>query len=258
MSCLDVRELLPELAVGVLPAADRDEVERHLRWCAGCRKEAGELGHAATALAFALEPAPMPEALRTRVVERVRRAAGAPGTARRMRTAAGGIVAAMVAVSSLGWGAVMAGRADRFERRAEQAEISRAAAFARFADVVNQIIPIGQIPVNETHMAQLSPTADESGGGAVLQLVSPTILDFAIVIVNGLDPTADGRLPYRVRLLNMTGEVLKVGRITELDAEGGATVFHEFEHAELTGYTIVEVVDATGKVVLAGEVDQQI
>jgi hypothetical protein len=120
------------------------------------------------------------------------------------------------------------------------------------------VIPVGPIPVNETHMAQLAPATGESGGGAVLQLVSPTLLDFAIVIVNGLDPTADARLPYRVRLLNAAGDVLKVGRIDALDADGGAEVFHEFEHAGLAGYTLVEVVDASGAVVLAGEVDQRV
>jgi hypothetical protein len=256
VSCLDVRDLLPELAVGVLPPEDRAAVELHLRGCAGCRKEAGELGNAAAAIAFALEPAPMPEALRTRVVDRIRRAAGAPGTTRRLRAAAAGIIAAMVAVSGLGWGAVMAGRADRFERRAEEAELDRAAALAAFGGEIEQLLP-GEIPLSETHLAQLAPATGESGGGAVLQLVSPTLLDFAIVIVKGLDPSAEDRLPYRVRLLNAVGAVLKVGRITELDAEGGAEVFHEFVHAELTGYTIVEVVDASGAVVLAGEVDQR-
>ncbi len=257
MTCLEVRELLPELAVGVLPAADREEVERHLRWCAGCRKEATELGHAATSLAFALEPAPMPEALRTRVVERVRRAAGAPGTTRRLRTAIGGIVAAMIAVSSLGWGAVMAGRADRFERRAKQAELDRVEALAQFQHVLDGILPLPQnLPNDETHLGHLSPTADGQGGGAVLQLVSPNLLDFTIVIVKGLDLSATDRLPYRVQLFDAAGEMLRAGRIDELDADGGAEVFHEFAHADLTGYTSVRVVDRGGQVVLDGTVER--
>lgn len=264
MICLAVRELLPELAVGVLSPGDRDEVERHLRWCAGCRKESTELGQAAATFAFALAPSPVPQGLAERIVDRVRRAAGAPGTRRRARTAAASIVAAMVAVGSLGWGAVMAGRAGRFEERAQQAEQSRAAALAEleraFAEVqstIEGILPLPQeLPNDDTFLGRLMPTADGQGGGAVLQLVSPELLDFTIVIVNGLDPAAIERLPYRVQLFNAAGEMLKAGRIEQLDADGGATVFHQFAHADLTGYTSVRVVDRSGEVVLAGDVER--
>jgi hypothetical protein len=50
--------------------------------------------------------------------------------------------------------------------------------------------------------------------------------------------------------------VLRAGRIDELDADGGADVFHEFKTADLSGYTTVTVVDASGEVVLSGVVDQ--
>jgi len=256
--CLAVRELLPELAVGVLSAQDRDEVERHLRWCAGCRKESAELGQAAATFGFALAPSPVPQGLGERIVERVRRAAGAPGTRRRARTAAASIVAAMVAVASLGWGAAMAGRADRFEQRARDAERERVHALADFQDILDGIIlPLPQeLPSDDTHLGRLVPAAEGQGGGAVLQLVSPTILDFTIVIVNGLHPAAIDRLPYRVQLFNAAGEMLKAGRIDELDADGGAQVFHEFAHADLSGFTSVRVVDAYGEVVLDGALER--
>ena len=256
MTCLDVRELLPELAVGVLSVDQRTGVERHLQWCAGCRKEAADLGQAAATFGFALAPAPVPHGLGERVVARVRRAAGAPGTARRARTAAASIIAAMVAVASLGWGAVMAGRADRFAERAAQAERSQAEALERFRGVVASVIPRQVVSNSDMHLGQLTPIATTTGGGFVLQLVSPTILDFSMVIVNGLDPTATERLPYRVRLVNADGDELRAGRIEELDADGGAEVFHQFKRADLTGFTTVVVVDAIGDVVLSGTVDQ--
>jgi hypothetical protein len=256
VNCLAVRELLPELAVGVLAPPDREEVERHLRWCAGCRKESSELGQAAATVAFALPPASVPQGLSERIVERVRRAAGAPGTPRRARAAAASIVAAMIAVASLGWGAVMAGRADRFAERAVQAERDRAAALERFQKVLSGIVPGQELPEEQTHLAQLAPTPQAQGGGAVLQLVSPSLFDFTIVIVNGLDSAVTGPLPYRIQLLNAAGELLKAGRIDELDADGGAEEFHEFKNRDLTGYTTVRVVNAAGDVVLAGEVDQ--
>jgi hypothetical protein len=263
VTCLTVRELLPELAVGVLGPAEREEVERHLRWCAGCRKEAAELGQAAATFGFALAPAPVPQGLRERVVDRVKRAAGAPGTPRRARTTAASIVAALVAVASLGWGAAMAGRADRFAERADRAERESSAATERFLREVAglqrevaRIVPVDELPDDETHLGRLAPTADGQGGGAVLQLVSPTLLDFTIVIVNGFDPAAHDRLPYRVQLVNAAGETLRAGRIDELDADGGAEVFHEFAHADLSGYTTVNVLDANGVVVLTGRIDQ--
>ena len=256
MICLAVRELLPELAVGVLSPGDRDEVERHLRWCAGCRKESLELGQAAATFAFALAPSPVPQGLGERIVERVRRAAGAPGTPRRARTAAAAIVAAMVAVGSLGWGAVMAGRADRFEERAAQAQKDQLDALARFQKIISQIIPGQPVSEGEMKLGQLQPGPDSPGGGFVLQLVSPTRIDFTMVIVNGLDPAAIERLPYRVQLFNAAGEMLKAGRIDELDADGGAEVFHEFAHADLMGFTSVRVVDRTGEVVLDGDVER--
>jgi hypothetical protein len=86
--------------------------------------------------------------------------------------------------------------------------------------------------------------------------VSPTTIDFTIVIVNGLDPRAADRLPYRIQLFDADGEMLRAGRIDELDADGGAQVFRQYANTDLTGFTTVRVVDASGAEVLAGVVDQ--
>ena len=254
MTCLEVRELLPEHAIGVLGEPDRERIQRHLQWCAGCRKEAGDLGQAAATLAFALAPAPVPEGLGERVVARVRRAAGVPGTRRRARTAAASLIAATVAFASLGWGAVMAGRADRFEVRAEQAERAQDAAIERFQIVLSQVIPSDSVSSSDTYLGQLTPVAAGTGGGFALQLVSPEILDFVMVIVNGLDDPE--RLPLRVWLVNAEGRELRGGRIDELDANGGAEVYHEFKTQGLGGFTTVNVVDRAGEVVLTGTIDQ--
>jgi hypothetical protein len=257
VNCLQVRELLPELAVGVLSDEDHRAVEQHLQWCAGCRKEANELGSAAASFAFALAPARVPAGLGEHVVARVRQAAGAPGLRRRMHTTVASIVAAMVAVSGLGWGAVMAGRADRFAERARQAQRSKELALEQFQKVLAGAgLPGSEVPTNDTYLGRLAPTSDTRvGGGAVLQLVLPTTLDFTIVIVNGLDPTDAGAFPYRVTLRNAAGEVLRAGAITALDNDGGADVFHQFNR-DLTGFTTVEVTNARGELVLRGAVDQ--
>jgi len=254
VTCLEVRELLPEHAIGVLGEPERERIQRHLETCAGCRKEAGDLGRAASTLAFALAPAPVPAGLGERVVARVLRAADAPGTRRRARTATAGLIAAAIVFASLGWGAVMAGRAERFADRAEQAQREQAIAIQHFQQVLANVIPGRPLPDNETHIGPLAPVASGTGGGFVLQLVSPQILDFVMVIVNGLDDPAG--LPLRVQLVNERGRTLRAGRIDTLDADGGAEVFHEFQTQDLGGFTTVNVVDASGRVVLTGTVDQ--
>ena len=256
MTCVEVRELLPELAVGVLAEPERIEVERHLRWCAGCRKEAAELGSAAAVVGFALPPAQIPKGLGDRVVGRVRHAAGAPGSLRRMRTAAAATIAALVAVSGLGWGAVMAGRAERFADRAAEAEQRQVQALEGFQKLLLQLVPEPERPAQETFLTQLSPQQGGKGGGAALELVSPTRLDFVIVMVSGLDPLDAEASPYRVTLSNAAGEIVRVGKILELDADGAADLIRQFEDRDLSGFTEVQVTDARGHVVLAGTVDQ--
>jgi hypothetical protein len=255
VTCVEVRELLPELAVGVLTGSDEAEVERHLRWCAGCRKEATELGSAAAVVAFALTPAQVPPGLGDRVVGRIRRAAGAPGSIRRFRTAAAATIAALVAVGGLGWGAVMAGRAERFADRAAEAEQRQFSSIEEFRKVLSQLVPAPSLPKQETFLGQLAPTRGGNGGGAALQLVSPTRIDLVIVMVSGLEPGTDA-LPYRVTLANATGEVVRVGEIVELDADGAADLVRQFPDRDLTGFTEVQVTDARGGLVLAGDVDQ--
>jgi Putative zinc-finger len=254
VTCLEVRELLPEHAIGVLGELEHQRVQRHLKTCAGCRKEAGDLGQAASTLGFALAPAQVPDGLGDRVVARVRRAAGAPGTRRRARTATVALVAAALVFGSLGWGAVMAGRAERFADRAAQAQREQAIAIEHFQQVLGNVIPGGSLSDNETHIGQLAPVAAGTGGGFALQLVSPRILDFVMVIVNGLDDPSV--LPLRVQLVNDRGRVLRAGRIDALDANGGAEVYHQFRTQGLGGFTTVNVVDAAGRPVLTGTVDQ--
>jgi Putative zinc-finger len=254
VTCLEVRELLPEHAIGVLGELEHVRIQRHLQTCAGCRKEAGDLGQAASTLAFALAPAAVPEGLDDRVVARVRRAAGAPGTRRRARTATVAMVAAALVFASLGWGAVMAGRAERFADRAAQAQREQAVAIEHFQQVLGNVIPGGSLSDNETHIGQLAPVAPGTGGGFALQLVSPRILDFVMVIVNGLDDPSV--LPLRVQLVNERGRVLRAGSIDTLDANGGAEVYHQFRTQGLGGFTTVNVVGPAGRLVLTGTVDQ--
>ncbi len=257
-ACAAIREQLGEYAVGVLHERERDGVERHLRWCAGCRKEAQELSGAAASLAFALPPEPVPDGLLERILAAIGRLARTPAFRRRTRAAASVAIAAMVALSALGWGAVMAGRADRFADRARAEAQRRANALQQFQKLFGEFqgrLNTG-LRSDRTFFAQLAPTGLGVGGGAAVEFVSDqTTTDFIMVHVSGL-PRDDASLPYRIWVVDGAGNALRAGRLTQLDTNGAGESFFEFPETDLTGYTRVVVRNARGEVVLRGVAEQ--
>ena len=100
-------------------------------------------------------------------------------------------------------------------------------------------------------LGTLNPSASGGGGGSALTLVSPSIIDMAIVLVNGVPEETRDLLPFTVRLRG-ADSVLMVGRIEKggLDDSGAGIVMREFN--ELAGYDSVVVRDVNGDVVLSG------
>jgi hypothetical protein len=250
VNCLSVRELLTEQVLGVLPKAEHSVVDRHLEWCAACRKEAGELQRAAATLAYSVAPVEPPVELEERVVEVVRGAAGrrravAP---RRSRIAAAGVLAAMLALSGLGWGAVMAGRADRFEQQvADAREQQRQAIQENFPEFLQlpEFDPESIVEVSTL----LSPRLRE-GRGDALVLLSPGD-DLVFVLVNDLREVGESRLPLTVSLVSDDAAPLRVGEIRTLDSAGGGAVYATFEE-DLTDVDTVVIRDARGRILLRG------
>ena len=256
MNCTAVRDRLTDRALGTTSTDDAQALDRHLAWCAACRKEAGELDRAAATIAFTLAPAePSPE-LEDRVVEAVQAASARrhPTVARRGRLAVALAVAGMVAVSGLGWGAVMAGRAARFEDLSKVAQRKQHDAAADFAKFINSAE--FNDPNNQVYLGALSSDArSETAGGSALTLVSPSIPDVAIVMVNGFRVAeTNAKLPFRVFLTTDIGRRrLLVGRIRALDTGGAAILSQRFE-LSLSRFTGIEVLDRDGNVVLHGSV----
>jgi predicted anti-sigma-YlaC factor YlaD len=254
VTCTAVRERLTEHALGGLSARESTAVDRHLAWCAACRKEAGELERASATLAFAVAPQDPPAALEDRVVDAVRRVAAPQSRvhmsgARRSRLTLVAAAAAMLAVLGTGWGAVMANRAARSDQAAQREVERTQSALERFEELVRSL-EFGD-PENEVLLGSLHPAKTGGGGGSALTLVSPTIADMAIVLVEGVPDELRDRLPLTVRLRGPQGALL-VGRIDGdgLDDGGAGTVTREF--ADLTGYDTVIVRDVGGGVVLRG------
>jgi len=256
VNCTAVRERLTDRALGATSTDDAQALDRHLAWCAACRKEAGELDRAAATIAFTLAPAEPSSELEDRVVEAVQAASARrhPTVARRGRLAVALAVAGMVAVSGLGWGAVMAGRAARFEDLSKVAQKKQHDAAADFAKFINSAE--FNDPNNQVYLGALSSDArSETAGGSALTLVSPSIPDVAIVMVNGFRVAeTNAKLPFRVFLTADIGRRrLLVGRIRALDTGGAAILSQRFE-LSLSRFTGIEVLDRDGNVVLHGSV----
>jgi anti-sigma factor RsiW len=243
--CMAVREQLTEWAVSTLPEDERREVDRHLEWCAGCRKEATELRGGAALVGLSLPHADPPKELEERVVVVVRSAATKPPPGRRSRRIIRGSV---LLAAVLGLLAVAGGLIARQQSTESKLHFSQqqARAFAqRLSNVLQDLQPPTQ--ANDMTRAILGPAAGKTGGGGAIRVVSPHFEDLAVVIVGAL-PQRDG--PYRVWLVTPSGRRLGMGKM-RVDSGGGATLAREFSQ-DLRLYHYVEVQDAKGRLVLSG------
>jgi hypothetical protein len=248
MNCLHARERLTEHALGVLPSDDAAALERHLEWCAACRKEAGELQRASVTLAYTVAPVEPPAELEERVVETVKAAAGRKAAApRRTRVAVAGVLAAVLALSGLGFGAVMAGRAELRQQQAEAAQQSQQEAIKKFRDVfkLQEVAPDSVVEISTLLSPRFRP-----GRGDALVLLSPGGDDLVFVLVDGLSGLRSAQLPLNVSLA-ADGAQLAVGQIRTLDDGGGGGVYRTFRQ-DLTDADAIVIRDASGKVVLHG------
>ncbi len=254
MDCPSVRELLPEHALGTLPTDARRWVDRHLSWCAGCRKEASELEHGVAVVGLAGPRASPPPDLEERVVAAMTRAAG------RSRRSARGVVAAVVAaflaVGAAVWGVAMAGNAQRLENAARSARVEADQAARRFASILRDLqldaareaaareAAARETAVREAALYSVGP--EEAGGRAILyDSGQPDATDWVLVVVGGL-PEAQG--PYRARLLGDAGAI-RLGRLFP-SAEGRLAAYGLFP--EVAGHDRLLVSDGEGRVVLRG------
>lgn len=258
MNCSAVRDRLAERALGTLDTHEAAGVDRHLQWCAACRKESGELDRAAATLAFSVAPAEPEAALEDRVVAAIqdRSQSGSVRhvSGRRGRLAVAAVAAAMMAVSGLGWGAVMAGKAARTEAQAQAADARQRNAVRAFQDLLTS--SEFNDPNNEVLIGTLAPAGGTTGGGSAFTLVSPTLIDMAVVVVNGLPPATEGTLPYTARLSGPDRPALQIGRIRSLDAGGSAMLARNIDR-DLGGYDRVVVRDAHHRIIMQGQLATQ-
>lgn len=246
MDCPAVREHLAEFVLGTL---DRDRhrfVERHLEWCAGCRKEAAELAEGATAAASALAPVEPPPGLEDRVVAAVGDAAGSRDRSRRPRLAlAAAGMAAAIAIGAFGWALAMSGRLSEFRQAADQAQ-DRA---SEFEAVLREILM--EADDGRILSADLVGVGDAPGGGRGILFDSPGGTDWALVIAGGLSPENG---PYHA-YLTTGGTRQRVGRLSP-SAMGEMAAYRIFSR-DVSGAHWVSVRDASGNTILRGSVSAE-
>ncbi|MEX2275876.1 MAG: zf-HC2 domain-containing protein [Actinomycetota bacterium] len=251
MNCPAVRDLLPEHALSLLGPLDRLGVQRHLAWCAACRKEAASLEEAGAVFGFTAPEAQMPDGLQERVVQAVSTGAAKESTIRhRMRfLGVAAAVAALVALGGFGWGAVMASRAGDAERRAQEAE-----RLQEQGEGVQEVLDDQLLrPRDRLLFAWLVPNDGAQSDGWGYVVTSPGQPD--VVGVNLVGLPAGVQMPVRVWLTGGGGnDRILVVRARRIDASGALEQARRIDR-NLSGVTVMVVKDADGRVVLSGFLD---
>jgi putative zinc finger protein len=239
LACAEVRDRLADRVLGALTEDEHRELSRHLEWCAGCRKELAELEEGVAAVGLSLEPIAPPVELEAKVLQRVSEAAGLTARERRRFriVTAVAVVMTFVAIISLSWAAIVAGRFGRLQDETRTARVQA----ARLDDLLEafgaqQILP-----------ARLGPVAGRSGGGQAQVYLSDDHSDWVLVIAGGL-PAEEG--PYSASLVHPTGIEVPVGEL--YPAREGQVSAYRFFGQDLTAFGIVVVTDRAGRVVLRG------
>ena len=253
MLCVEVRGRLTEHTLASLSPQEQAFVDRHLEWCAGCRKEAEELEAAAAWVGLSADQVELPEGLEDRVVGAIAGAASARAPwRRRLRMLTVATAAALLlAVLGVGWGAAMFARVESSHQQARAAEQRASDLAHRLKVLLNQFLVRQHQagPREQIRSATLPPTAGHQGGAGSVVFTSPFKEDWALVILGGL---ADKGLPYHVALEDRLGRDVGVGNVHKLSSDGSARVLRTFERS-LKGYTHVVVTDRSGGVVLSGD-----
>jgi hypothetical protein len=243
MTCVEVRDRLPEHALGLLAGDEAETVERHLALCAGCWKEYSELVEGSTAVAMALASAEPPLSLENKVVQRITTAAGTRVPAshrRRMRAlVASTLAAAFVAVGALGWAFAERGRVVSLQKSVHTTS-SKLSALAGF---LQKIEANGQVSE-----AKLFPVSGTVSSGTAIVFSAPSSDDFALIEVV---PPATKAGPYRSLLVDRSGRFIPAGELKA--TTNGTLIMFQYFGESLSHVATVRVVDRTGAVVLAGQ-----
>jgi hypothetical protein len=238
VDCPAVRPDLPEHALGTLSSERRREVDAHLAWCAGCRKEARELAEGATALGLLVPASPPPE-----LEERVVRTVSRKRPSRRSRIAAVGVAAALLLAAITGtWAVAMRQRVQELANAAAGAR-DRAERFERTVRVIVREQGGGRILSAPLTTGRVGP----GPGGRAILFDAPRGEDWVLVIVGGLP---EGAGPYQ-GYVTVQGARFSLGRLWP-SAPGEMTTYKIFAHRNLAVADSIMIHDRDGNIALRG------
>jgi hypothetical protein len=245
MSCIEVRDRLADYSLGTLRSPDAQEVDRHLEWCAGCRKEAAELQEGVATVAFSMPVEVPPSYLERDIVERIATAAGRrKNTPRRgvFALAAATLTAMLLAVGSFGWAIAERNRAADLElqRRQGQEELKELERLLEtFPDAREGGLSL---------QAELKPLVASQGFGRVVIFSAPKVDDWILV---DLVPPAPESGSYTVRVLDEAATPIVGGSLNK--ATSGDWIYLETRVGrDLSEAASISVRDGSGRPVLLG------
>jgi predicted anti-sigma-YlaC factor YlaD len=257
MNCVDVRDRLAEHALGVLEEDDLRQVDRHLQWCAGCRKESAEMLEGLAKVPLSLRPVDPEPSLEDRVVEAVAAASGrGRGTARRglRMLAVATLAAAITAASAFGWAFAERAKVQGLKEKVASVESSQRGLARLFKELKEHSRGNGTL-----YEATLYPGPAHQQAGQALVFSGAKGSGFVLVeVVVALD----GRIgPYQVELQDRAGHIRQVGRL-ERTSNQTYLLYRPFDQSlenlskpeaiELRRLDLLQVTDRTGTTVLTG------
>jgi hypothetical protein len=244
VTCLEVRERLTEYALGLLAKVDASEVERHLEWCAGCRKESAELEEGAARMALALPLVNPLTSLESQVVDRVRSAAGrVPAGVRHRggRLVAVALSAALLAMGATGWAIAERRHVQTLQERVKTADVQ--------LHNLAQIVDSFKVSSGKTTIAHLTPALGGRGSGSAVIFSAPRVKDQFVISV--LIPGGKG--PYVVQLVD-NRSAIKVGRLELGKRVQGDWFMWKTISQDLSRVVTITVLDNESRTVLTGTV----
>jgi predicted anti-sigma-YlaC factor YlaD len=241
VTCAEVRSLLPDHLLAMVPETQAAAIRRHLRGCAACRAEMAALDEGLAAFTDAVAPAdPSPE-LRARVLSTLedewreapeRPAVRGAALRRPMASWLVAAAAALVLVASVSWGVSQT-------RRANDA-IAGAASYERLLSTLGG---------TEFRVGALQPVGDSGVKGSVLLYESKWGRSWAAVFVKTEYDT--GALSATVT--SPDGSSLRFERFWTKGGEGDGWLVTS---ADVSTMNRVTVRDASGTVLATGNVTE--
>jgi hypothetical protein len=247
MTCLEVRERLTEHALSLLPKPDAKEVDRHLAWCVGCRKESVELQEGAASVAMSVPLAEPHISLERRIVDKVAVAAKLPKPASRRLfrvLVAATLAATLGAIGATGWAIAERQRVEEI-RASLDLQVRRQIENAKQLEV---LLDSFRSQNSKPLQATLAPTPGFSGNGVAIIYPVANTPDLTLVTIQPPDFLV-ASYTY-VSLLDGSGHKLDGGRLAE--TSGGALLWWDLSGHDLSKVASIVVVDNFDRTVLKG------